>query len=563
MSKPLLIGFVLAVALLCLAMCARTETEAADQAADNEDWNQKINTEVSFPLEEQVTVTIWYAANPQTTALTAPENVSVKWLQEQTNIVYEFMPVDMSADPYWREDTFPEAVRTGNLPDLMQESLLHKKDESTRALFADFLEFPELTPNFRRLLEQDQLFLDGSLGRLEGEGALYSLGWYQSSARPFLGVIAYRRDLFEKHELKHESWDELFVSLRYLKQQYPDSYPIALNADSLFHQVPSWFATGFNRLYAWYYNPDSREWTIGPLEKNYEEFVRFLAGLYRENLLHPYSITPPSEEDYLSIELVNDRVFVFPWPGTTGPAFKPLFELYGVEYGDLTETGAWNDQGAWISAMKLPENSSGQRGWITPKRWTSVHSGWLINKKSEYVGELVYLMDYLYGLEATLSIQFGPQEIVWTRDERGTPVLKSSVTDPYAYLRENKVLVGSPVQNLHLGYRDLFGLAQTPQELYFEKHEVGAYFGEGCVITRPAPLVDYEAILNEPPILIVLNRVMRYVKDEVIGFIRGDRPLEEYGDFKAELTRMGAEKLLTYLKQNCIVLTDDMLLSRQ
>ena len=558
MQKLPLIGVVLIVVLLCPSACARPEPEPPTTIADDDEWKQKVNTEVNFPLDEQIAVTVWYSANPQGPTL-GPENVSLQWLQEQTNIVCEFIPVDRGAEPYWGETTFPEAVNAGKLPDLMQESLLPQKDASTRALLVDFLEFPKLTPNFRRLLEQDQLFLHGTLGRLEGEGALCSLGSYRRDARPFLGAFAYRQDLFDTYGLRNETWDELFESLRHLKQQHPDSYPFALTSDALFHQMPSWFATGFDRLYGWYYHPDKREWIIGPFEESYEEFVRYFAELNREQLLHPYTLTPPPEQDYLTRALAEDRVFVTPWPGMTGLAFKPLFESFDVEYGDLTEAGDWNRQGAWISAMRLPQNDSGQRGWIGPTRWTSVHSGWLINKQSEYVGELVALLDYAYDRETALSLQFGPEGKAWIRDDADSPVLKPFVENPYAYLRESDVIVGLPLQSQLLDYRVVFDLKQTPMNLYFEKRDVAFYFGESGVITMPAPLVDYKAILNEPAMLIILNRVMRYVNDEVVGFVTGDRPLDEYDDFRKELTRMGAEKLLAYLQQHSIVLDESLL----
>lgn len=564
MAKSAITVILLIIGAILLGCTARS---AGDSAEDNNEWKYSVKTDISFPLSTPITITVGIRSQEQA-GEQVPDiatNVSLQWLEELTNIHLEFQPLVVSAA--WRMVDFPEMVREGTLPDLLQESIIGNKDDSVRALFVNVLDFPELTPNFNNLLKNDELFLMGTLSRLEGDNELYSLGSYAPEKLPYMGAIAFREDIFVNHHLEYETWSELLKSLRYLKESFPESYPIGVTPESIFFTLPSWFGTGYHPVYACYYHPEKKKWIFGPYEREFEEYVRYFATLYEENLIHPYTFNPPPGRNYPTEDFLLDQIFVAYWSGTTGLSFRPHFRFLQREYGGLTQTGDWDKNGVWISAMKIPENRAKKRGWISPRVWKNVTSGWLVSRDSAYVGELLAFCDLLFDPKIALTLQLGPEGLIWDY-KREWPVLKPFIKTPgnpdgeisYAdYLREENVTVGIPIIGLQADLTDLFGLKSSPLYKYHRRYEIDTYYGQGSVMTQPLPKLIAD---NRTMTLISSTqaRIMRIVETELMKFIMGSRSMDEYDLFLEELKDIGTDRLVEMLNNNSVESHPEILL---
>ena len=552
-------------AFLVLSGCGGANGQSA---AVDESWRESVNRHVSFPLANPITVTVGYVPPLPTTGSGKEdaENVSLLWLEEKTNIHFELRALQASGS-MWRMAEFPEMIQKGLLPDLVPESVVDPKDQSIRDLFVDVLEFDELTPRFNALLEGDELFLNGTLGRLEVGNTLFSLGRYSPGSMPYQGALAYREDLFRDLALEHGTWAQLFNSLKEFKREYPDSLPFGATPDTLFGLLPCWFGSGFDERYACYFNYDAGEWVLGPFEDEFEEFVRYFAALYEGGLLNPHTFNPPPGQDYISEEFSRGRLVIAPWRGRTGRAFSQRFAWTETQYGNLTDQGDWDGTGAWVSAMPLPLNSHGNRGTVSSASWSNVSSGWAINKKSRHIGETIAFLDLLYDPDVALTLAMGPEGVLWDRVD-GDPEMKDAIKTwnnldadmTYAeYLSDRGVQIGFPVKGLDYDIGGLMAYSSSADWLYHWKHEVALYRDAGSIRTGPGWKFTTEDDRILSRIVGVMGRLSTMIQGEVSKFIVGSRSLDDYRTFLKDLQEVGSDTLLELLSNNTAVPTRDAL----
>ncbi len=153
-------------------------------------------------------------------------------------------------------------------------------------------ERPELAPNLHRLLAEHERFRQSTHGRLLAPGELYALGVFDASASPYLGAIAYRQDLFEARGLGADTWEELLASLGALQSEFTGSTPFAATRRALLFRAPSWFRSGVDERVAAYYHPERLEWRLGPLEREFEDYLRWFHRLVAEGLIAADSLDP-------------------------------------------------------------------------------------------------------------------------------------------------------------------------------------------------------------------------------------------------------------------------------
>ncbi len=543
---------------LCVSLALGCSTGEDQTDFDEAAWLTSVRRDVSFPLPEAITVTVGYIpTNSASASQAAPaRNISQEWLEQRTNIHFELIP--MGTGRLWRMATLPEMIENGTLPDLVAERIVDPKDQSIRELFVNVLDFSDLTPWFNSLLRSDDLFLKGTLARLEGDDELYSLGQYSPANTPFQGALAYRQDVFEHHGLRHRTWDELESALRMLKRTFADSYPFGVTPSLMFGLLPSWFGSGFDQRYACYYDYAERRWVFGPLEEEFERFVQFLTALYQEGLFHPHSLNPPPGGDFPIGNFVRDNVFVAPLRAATGPAFENRFSWAGREYGALTASGDWDGTGIWVSAMPLPKNASGRCGFMSANPWSNVSSGFAVNKDSPYVGELLACLDLLYQPEVALVLALGPESTVWEyRDEE--PRMKAFIRAPYnpdgtmtsaEYLAEQSLSVGFPVVGFHYDTSRVLGSDLSAYHQYYLKYAIGIYYDSGRIITDPRP----RFVTEDDPVLrrigMLSGKLATVAQGEVLKFILGRRSLNEYAQFREELREIGADALVDLLEES-------------
>jgi putative aldouronate transport system substrate-binding protein len=556
MTKRALLAGTVATALL--VGCGQG---TKDLSYANPEWRSSVNKAVSFPLAEKVTLRVGLGAGA---AAPAPESASLAWIEQKTNIKLEFVTLAggrSAVDPGMTGGMdigqiaaveLGELVRSGKLPDVVPEASFDLGDETYRNLFVDVLEFPELTPSFRRVVAATPRFRDGLLARLSAGDKLYSLGSYDPDFAPFGGVLAYRQDVFQARGLKTDTWQSIRTSLQALKTAYPDSQPFGGMFNSILTMMPSWFGSGYDRSNVVYFDNDSAEWRFGPYESQFEDMVRYLADLYKQGLMSPELMT--AREDSSTRDFSNNRVFMAPYSGLTGPFFR-----FVGDYGALTPEGTWNGQGAWVSSLRLPPPPSGGAAKVSARRFSPAADGWLVYNQSKHVGEALALLDFLFTDDAARVLGLGPEGTVWQQSGSRVELLEPYKTayreGGTASVAEKKKAAGLPaafpLKGLAFGYVGAFGYPESPTFRYFFEHEaavnrlgVDLYAETGLRI----PFYDKEFSDQRATAVVTLQS---HIESQVAQFVIGQRALDQYGAFKAELAKMGADGLLKLYRERC------------
>lgn len=546
------------IVLPLLVGCGRT---GQDLSYTNPEWRSSVVTSVSFPLAEPVTLRVGLGAG-----MAAPPagSASLAWLQKETNITLEFVSLGRGpsgVDPALTGGAdlgqiaaveLGEMIRAGKLPDIVAESGIDLREEGLRKLFVDMLEFPGLTPNFRRVAAAAPRYRDGLFARLATGDALYSMGSYDPERISYAGVLAYRQDVFQARGLKTDSWQSISRSLQDLKSLYPESYPFGGRFQTLLAMMPSWFGSGYDPSHVVYFDNDAAEWRFGPSEPEFEEMVRFLADLYARGLMSPELVT--AREDFTIRDFSNNRAFMAPYTGFTGPYFT-----FVGDYGEVTSEGMWNGKGAWVSALRLPPPPSGGTAKASTRRFTPVGDGWLVYNQSKHVGEAIALLDLLFTEEASRVFSLGPEGTVWQRVGA-----KIELREPYrqAYrkggtasfaekLKAAGLETAFPLKGLAFGFFGAFGYPETPSIRYLLRNDlavnrlgVDLYAENGLRI----PYDDEEFTDRRVRLITALQT---QIEAQVARFVVGQRSLDEYGAFKEELAKAGADDLLRLYRERC------------
>ena len=458
---------------------------------------------VSFPLAQPVTLTVGV---PEP-LLPASARASWEVLRHRTNVTLRPVAIE-GASAAARGTRLAELAASGELPDLLAEGVASIDFIRQREWLVNLLERRELTPNLHRLLEEHERFRQGTHGRLLAPGELYALGVFDESDSPYLGAIAYRQDLFEARGLGAETWEDLLASLGVLQSEFPNSTPFAATRPALLFQAPSWFRSGVDDRFAAYYHPERREWRLGPLEREFEDYLRWFHHLVAEGLMAAEALDPraaPSDLDLLRL-LGAERAFVVPWAGRTGP------ELAGSRgYGALTEEGDWDGAGAWMGPLRLPQNR-GRRGWIAPRAWNAISPGWAVTAASPQVETAVAFLDLLLADEVA-----------------GEVAAASDAPDRLDFA---------------LWVAGEGGSADTPAARYFERHDVATYLEDDVVILEPWPAIGTH---SRNFVDALAGPLVEHIAAEAGQFITGARPLTQLDAFRQELRDRGAERLLNWL----------------
>lgn len=541
----------LAPTLFLLSLLVAGCGGAEDASFTNPDWREGVPDEVSLPVSEPVTLTVGLGG--QMTA-PPPSDPILAWLTEKTGVTPEFVVIPSSPG----DIEFGEMIRTGELPDIIAEARVDVREPTMHRLFVNFLEFPQLIPNFAGLLAENAYLRQASLAKLTADGELLSLGTFDPDAMPFLGVLAYREDLFVEHDLAAGSWEELTEALNRLKELYPDSYPFGGRFGTILEFMPSWFGSGYDPRHVVYFDTDDEQWKFGPFEEEFRRFVRFLTEAYAAGLLDPNAIAGSDEQAYRNF--ANDVVFLAPYPGPTGP----LFRFPSEDYGGLTDEGEWDGSGPWVSSLSLPPAPDGGPRYVSSQRWSPVEPGWLVYTQGEHVGTALAFLDFLFSEEASAVLALGPpgEHWAWADGAIDLSVAARTAYDEGGLLELQRAIgltsIG-PLSGKAFDAYGLLGYPQNPRFQYFLANDLAHNEPGRDVMVEPGvriPLDDEEFSSRRIDAVVTLQS---HVESQVANFVVGRRPLSEYDEFLEQSRSMGAQRLVDLYNERAVIPDETML----
>ena len=321
---------------------------------------------VSLPLAERTVISVGVAATPGEVRVPALDRVA-----EAANVSFEYVPVD-GATGMLRLLVLGEMSRAGEAPDIVDLRAVPGDVDSYRGLLLNLLDYPESTPNLLALARSDPSFLDGLLQSLSAPGELHGMPQYLPGGTPFLGTLALRADLFERRGLNATTWETLYVALRQLKASFPASWPFGITGDDLLYRAPSWFGSGHDQALVAYYHPEQQSFRLGPLDPEYQEYVRWFAAAHRDGLLN------------LKIARAGDRDFT---PEIARGAVHVVFlstRALGGSFG----------RGVALTPIPIPRHGSTEP-LLQPRPWSPAQARWAVSRDSPLAAEALAVLDLL------------------------------------------------------------------------------------------------------------------------------------------------------------------------
>lgn len=197
------------------------------------------------------------------------------------------------------------------LPDLLHlKNKLQMDEYALSGALVPADDYIDQMPNYTAFLETlpEHIATDLQMQRRAGDGKTYGLPTYGTQEVNGMRTWIYRKDIFEKHNLKvPETYEELYQVAKKLKELYPESYPLC-------------FREGMNRLglmssqwkeyfsYDVYYDFNDGNWHMGATEDTMKELVIYLNKLREEGLVTPdfLNINTKTWEELMS----TDRGFI-------------------------------------------------------------------------------------------------------------------------------------------------------------------------------------------------------------------------------------------------------------
>lgn len=472
-----------------------TSTEGSTLFADPVEFSMLTLSHASWPFQED-----WYVLD---------------LIKEYTNVSFKVTAVDTSAFT----EKLNLTMASGELPDLIfLNSNAAVQQYGPQGAFINILDHIDEMPHFKAWFEANK---DYALNFLSAGGELYQLpaqGINETNRRGWL----YRADIFEELGIEPPTnGEEFYNALVKMKEAYPDSYPLALRSFAggmrqLIMLAPSWgtytFDTETNNTY-FGYDYDNNEWVFGPITDEYREMVEYYHKLYAEGLIIP---------NFLTIDTKGWQDVI-----ANGDSFVTLDYLSRIDFFN----NAMRESEPDFSMKYLAPPSFGTNGVNKLAYSATGMLGFVVSSQTKHLDEVLAYIDWMYSDEAEDLLTWGRPGELYDEAADATRTWKT-----YTTAAEMKQATGF----------ETFG--------FYERYNFDgelATFTDEC---REATLTAREYDLPQQPVLAyteeeqaVINtiglNVENYVYEQLSKFMLGDRSLDEWDSYVAEVEALGLDQL--------------------
>ncbi len=278
----------IAVATL-LAGCGSAGTTDSNAGGDNNASGENQGGDKDYS-NENIKISFTYPDNP---TLPFSENwLSIQNAQEKVNITTEFEVIPIA--DYGQKISL--MLNSGTAPDVILYQSPTVGELASLALNGGIVpisDYPELTPNFNKLVEEF-----GLQATVDGTNLIDGKRYYLPRLfdEPFYdGGLILRDDLLAEYGLQAPTtYDQLYEVLKVFKEKNPEAYPLTTLVEPrvLYRMtMPSFgISLGANgasgtKTLSWDY--ENEEYFAGAISDNYKEYVTYFNKLYSEGLLDP------------------------------------------------------------------------------------------------------------------------------------------------------------------------------------------------------------------------------------------------------------------------------------
>lgn len=522
-----------AVAALLLAACSSgsgddpsgangTQGVELDCAVENHE------ADVQFTAPEPMELGILWTDWPETP-------ITDTWqlfdeIEERTNV--RLVPTNIPFSDATEKRSL--LISAGDAPPLIP--LIYTGDERQFAASGAVLPLSDYTqymPNFTNYVQEWEL---GEMieNLRQADGKFYMTPGLQEVSVPVFTLII-RKDVFDEVGAPvPETWDELRDALVKIKEKYPDSHPLADGFEG--QSMLNYAAHAFGTVAGWgfgngmFYDSSTGEFEYAATSEGYKQMVEFFHGLYEDGLLDPESFTASDEGGgTVSEKFAAEQVFAASGASGTVQEYLSALEAAGVEDAEVVQ-------------IAPPGGPAGQV--VEPRNFW--HGFMLTSEVADdpNLCTILQFTDWLYyNQDAREMLQWGIEGETYTKSEDGTITLNPE----YSFDQYNINPDGEIDIKTDLGWgSDVLAGATESRELK-ESYNVPAFvdYIDTVLSTRtprepfpPAPLDELEleqaSLLGTP--------LKDTVDTATLQFILGERPLEEWDEYVAQLEGQGLQQ---------------------
>jgi len=382
----------------------------------------------------------------------------------------------------------------------------------------DYEEFlPDYNEFWNGLPEKDRWMRET---RRAADGKVYYAPVYGMERYTNLSNWMYRKDIFEKHNLKvPETLDELYEVCKELKAIYPDSYPFCSRGgyDALY-SIGSSFKPNFN-MYT-YYDFENEKWCYGATDSEIAlEIVQFYKKMIDEGLMPPnyFNIDTSSWQELVS----TNRGFIMCEYQVRIDFFQNIVRQKNPEF---------------TLAVMVPPKSTNGSGISMVNKQNYDPTGFAVANTGD-AGSIANAMRYVnwfYSNEAaelvswgkegeTYEIIDGKKKFITDGQTTNTQILYGFKTIG-SYLRVDPEVINESMSEEQAATTD-FMIEYTYPHLDPSKY-----------IELPSDAAtkasDYHTMLKS------------FIEENLTKFALGQRPMSEWDEFQKDLSEMPVKELL-------------------
>jgi putative aldouronate transport system substrate-binding protein len=350
-----------------------------------------------------------------------------------------------------------------------------------------------------------------------------------------------RVDLLKKLGLKvPETFDELYTTLKAVKQAYPDNLGlISFFGDQDLSDVywGFYFNTnaGYGQTPGMMYDRYQDKWQFGPLGPGYEEMVTFFNKLWKEKLMDPEYFTTSDKTRDEKMTKGNITALL----ATDDTSWKMELQNHSAYPSSTLDYEIEMP----FKSKTMPELAVSRRQSI------NIPWSWAISAKAKNLDRILQIVDWMYSDEGSIRTTCGVEGTHFTYvQQNGSKVWKfvpdiirdynpSGKWDPRVKYHLRNPVTTRVVRDYYQEFQADNDLMRAHYATLNKMDKVKGYERnfDGISLTFTE---DQNEQIQE-----IATVLQTYVDENTIGFVTGSKPLTDLAKFKAECERLGAKKL--------------------
>jgi putative aldouronate transport system substrate-binding protein len=401
-------------------------------------------------------------------------------------------------------------------------------------------DYVEHMPNFGKYVEEWDL--QSMIDNLkQSDGKYYMVPGLQEVSVPVFSVVV-RKDVFESVAGGiPETWDEMREALLKIKQEYPNSKPLADGFEGM--SMINYASHAWGCKAGWGFGDgivanDAGELVYTAVTDSYRQMVEYFHGLYADGLLDGESFTQADAgggAESTAEKFAQEKIFAA--SGSSGTAAD-----LGTALDETVGEGNYE-----VTLIAPPGGPAGQQ--VEPRNfWHGFMLNSEITESENFLATLQFLDWFYYSPDARELLRWGVEDHTYTKDSGGKVTLKPE----YSYDAMKINPKGKTDLQVDLGWSTFPAEATESRALKesYNPPEFAEYI-DTVLSTRtprdpyPASPLD-EAELEQASLL--ATPLQDTVDTNTLKFILGQRDLSEWDAFVQELEGQGLQQYLDLKK---------------